>query len=514
VAGVIENKMKASIESPLTSETCSLKNTSERDNAAGTKRKKDQKGIIRKSLSSHECPIFLRKTYCMVDSCNPTIASWSEDGETFIVKDSDRFAAEIIPQYFKHSNFSSFVRQLNFYGFRKIKTDLIKIDPKMDEMEAKYWRFHHDKFIKGRPDLLSDIRRTNQGVVPDQIEVNALKSEYSTLKKTVATMTSDINKLTSLVKNMMQDKKSGAIQLDDNGIIGQKRKMHPTNISVSDPNPDSVQKAQPSSIAMFSYGHPLPYHPVESDNDNLKSASSTLPQIASASDADLLMVEPKSFITSRINHKNLEDNPKHSSAPCQQESFSSIISCDVDCVESMLEGVETGAALLNIETHVNSFDDISSSNVTDEYVTEDEKSTNCLDPKILERLFSCLSKLPKEMQELVVERLVTNVTCPNSMQNHIQSVSEVAEAFAVVEDLCKRECEGQPSGKDILSGDLNTPQSSKDSILNKKELEPSTKLTVPLVAAALSSFLSKYGFTIKKQECHTTSHPSVVPIKV
>ena len=46
----------------------------------------------------------------MVDTCDPTVACWSEDGETFIVKDPVRFEKQIIPQFFKHSKFSSFVR--------------------------------------------------------------------------------------------------------------------------------------------------------------------------------------------------------------------------------------------------------------------------------------------------------------------------------------------------------------------------------------------------------------------
>jgi hypothetical protein len=46
----------------------------------------------------------------MVDSAPHDVACWSEDGETFVVKDPTKFEKEIIPQYFKHSKFSSFVR--------------------------------------------------------------------------------------------------------------------------------------------------------------------------------------------------------------------------------------------------------------------------------------------------------------------------------------------------------------------------------------------------------------------
>lgn len=69
-------------------------------------------------------PLFLRKTYQMLEACPPEYAGWSESGESFMIKDPDLFAQHVIPQYFSHNNFSSFVRQLNFYGFRKVKQDV------------------------------------------------------------------------------------------------------------------------------------------------------------------------------------------------------------------------------------------------------------------------------------------------------------------------------------------------------------------------------------------------------
>jgi hypothetical protein len=62
------------------------------------------------SDAAADIPIFLRKTYHMVDTCDPTVACWSEDGETFVVKNPEKFEKQIIPQFFKHSKFSSFVR--------------------------------------------------------------------------------------------------------------------------------------------------------------------------------------------------------------------------------------------------------------------------------------------------------------------------------------------------------------------------------------------------------------------
>ena len=59
---------------------------------------------------------FLTKTYQLVD--DPSIdelISWNEDGTTFIVWRPAEFARDLLPKYFKHNNFSSFVRQLNTY---------------------------------------------------------------------------------------------------------------------------------------------------------------------------------------------------------------------------------------------------------------------------------------------------------------------------------------------------------------------------------------------------------------
>lgn len=51
------------------------------------------------------------------------IAGWNEEGTNFTIFDVEKFEQEILPVYFRHRNFSSFVRQLNMYDFHKIRNE-------------------------------------------------------------------------------------------------------------------------------------------------------------------------------------------------------------------------------------------------------------------------------------------------------------------------------------------------------------------------------------------------------
>ncbi|PIM97436.1 hypothetical protein CDL12_30093 [Handroanthus impetiginosus] len=99
---------------------------------------------------------FLSKTYDLLEAeeeerrrgpgdGSGRIVSWNLEGNGFVVWSPAEFSELMLPKYFKHNNFSSFIRQLNTYGFKKTA--------------SKRWEFQHEKFQRGRRNLLVEITR-------------------------------------------------------------------------------------------------------------------------------------------------------------------------------------------------------------------------------------------------------------------------------------------------------------------------------------------------------------------
>ena len=102
-----------------------------------------------KKYSSHGPTNFLKNTYGILN--NETLSStirWTEDGGSFLICDIYSFTNTVLPSFFKHSNLSSFIRQLNMYGFHKSKED-----------DSEIIQFSHPSFHRDKKELLKEIHR-------------------------------------------------------------------------------------------------------------------------------------------------------------------------------------------------------------------------------------------------------------------------------------------------------------------------------------------------------------------
>lgn len=139
---------------------------------------------------------FLTKTFHMIEQCDPSVACWSADGKSFLIRDVDYFAKNILPLYFKHSKFASFVRQLNFYSFRKLRAEndarssISEWPPPVSRNSTKSSavRFAHEYFRKGKPELLHKITRVTKSQEPTSSEMKSLKDDIFELRKEIASL--------------------------------------------------------------------------------------------------------------------------------------------------------------------------------------------------------------------------------------------------------------------------------------------------------------------------------------
>ncbi|XP_017288265.1 heat shock factor protein 2 [Kryptolebias marmoratus] len=118
---------------------------------------------------SSSVPAFLTKLWTLVEDAETNeFICWSQEGNSFLVLDEQRFAKEILPKFFKHNNMASFIRQLNMYGFRKvmhIDTGIVK-----QERDGPV-EFQHPHFKHGQDELLENIKRKVSNSRPEDNKI-------------------------------------------------------------------------------------------------------------------------------------------------------------------------------------------------------------------------------------------------------------------------------------------------------------------------------------------------------
>ncbi|KAL1931474.1 hypothetical protein VTP01DRAFT_9617 [Rhizomucor pusillus] len=107
-------------------------------------------------LATRTHAAFVSKLYNMVEDPEiQDLIGWSERGDVFRVSNLTLFSKNVLPRYFKHNNWQSFVRQLNMYGFNKVN-DMIHSNMRN---ENQTWEFRHPHFQRGQVQDLQNIKR-------------------------------------------------------------------------------------------------------------------------------------------------------------------------------------------------------------------------------------------------------------------------------------------------------------------------------------------------------------------
>ena len=104
-------------------------NDSETENLAITAIENQEKSfpqILHEILATTECQ---------------SILHWLPDGFSFIIADKQRFSSEILPEYFRGALSNSFIRKLNRWGFRRVKS----------RSKGEESSFAHKNFVQDKP---------------------------------------------------------------------------------------------------------------------------------------------------------------------------------------------------------------------------------------------------------------------------------------------------------------------------------------------------------------------------
>ncbi|KNE56999.1 hypothetical protein AMAG_02759 [Allomyces macrogynus ATCC 38327] len=163
---------------------------------------------------------FVQKMYSILENDElKQIVSWSASGDSFLVHSPGEFARSVLPRYFKHSNFSSYNRQLNMWGFSKISnlssSPISAVNSNSSrngtaEFIEPAWEFRHPYFQRGQVHLLVQIKRKSPKPArspspgTDSETVTHLEARVADLESTIANMHSAADQSRAALKRMAQ----------------------------------------------------------------------------------------------------------------------------------------------------------------------------------------------------------------------------------------------------------------------------------------------------------------------
>ncbi|KAL8278580.1 hypothetical protein RQP46_009072 [Phenoliferia psychrophenolica] len=161
--------------------------------------------------TARSVPAFLNKLYSMVNDPDTNhLIRWSDDGDSFYVVSADRFGHDLLPKFFKHSNFGSFQRQLNMYGFHKVPHLHQGVLQSDSDESNELLEFSNNNFAREQPDLLCLIKRqkarTDGGSSTETaLDLPSIITDLVAIRKHQTALSADIKGLQSSNSTLWQE---------------------------------------------------------------------------------------------------------------------------------------------------------------------------------------------------------------------------------------------------------------------------------------------------------------------
>lgn len=294
---------------------------------------------------------------------------------------------------------------MNFYGFRKIKSDALRLKDEETNEESAYQKFKHEKFQKNRPDLLFLIRKTNHtnNDSAEKQDVEALKMEVRELKSNLAWVTDDLIKLKALVSTLLKN-----------------QQIQQANEFLSDELPETTYKKR----KIADVADPLPILSGSSDlkpGPIVESSLEAVPVIptgfSTTTDIDFDYLDQKLAMPPPPPPERFveRDQSTATTASLDQDVLASIFALDPSDELSVFDGRSpstlTSNDFLDLDTSASLKDDV-------------------VDAELVDKVRDALAMLPPEMRVMFVDRLTTVIGNPDGFAKQVDAVTQIAAAAA------------------------------------------------------------------------------------
>lgn len=289
--------------------------------------------------------------------------------------------------------------------------DTIRLDPKLEAETANYWRFRHEKFQRGKPELLGEIKRMNgqkqtKGESPGpattttlsappapvlsqvvEKENSALKSEVSNLKQRIEAMTKNIDELTSMVQKVtLATCPPDEDKMNDN---------HKRAKVIEAVQPDEPVSASPSATAAL--------------------VEDATPDMAPSEVTTSMELDPFPLPPSMPSPMANMDRTTTSTSDLTDEGF----------VDQLFTAFTTEDFVDFDENSATLADAMEDETTTKQQQQQQQQQNNNRPrPELMNRLSDALSALPRDIQELIVDRLIQAITSPKEIQDQISKVKD------------------------------------------------------------------------------------------